>query len=739
MVESNEIKKYKAGVGYNYTGQAKYWEPFKNMIKSKSAWLDMARDFNLNFTPSLIGIRWDLNRQFGALRPREVYVPGTIPSPFKIPETYDKFFTFDRHYNYRWDITRSLNFDFEALNNSRIDEPNGRIDNEAKKDTVRTNLFDGGRNVLYNQRADFTYTLPTSKLPLTDWTTANLAYKTTYSWIGASRLAINLGNTIQNSNAKAATVDFDFNRLYSKFRIFRALEQQANNAPKPPAPNNNNPQPDTSKTKKKRDPNELPELNGFVKAIGKIITSVKRLNFTFSEGATSFIPGYADSTQHLGQNWNSMAPGFDFILGKQPDSNWLNKASQKGWLSKDSLQNNLIRQTFDQQYTATAQLEPVRDLRIDLNLSKSFNRTYSELFKDTLGNGNFSHLNPYSGGGFSISYIAFQTLFTKTNPNLISETFQKFQDNRIILSERLGLANPYSQVQGPDGYYLGYSRYSQDVLIPAFIAAYTDKDPSQVALLKTGETNVRSNPFSGYLPKPNWHLEYAGLSRIESLSKVFTSFTLTHDYKSTLSMNSFNSNLLFQDQWGLGFPSFIDTVSNNFIPYFLVPNITMQEQFAPFVGIDFSLTNQLSVRFEYIKNRTLSLSLIDYQLSEMRSTGINLNASWRVRGFSLPFNLNFFSKTSDSTSKRSESDVKFTIDFSIRDDITSNSRLDQTNAFATNGQKVIIINPSIDYVLSNRIQLKFYFDQQRRIPYISSSAPMTNTRAGVQVNISLAP
>ncbi|HEX5026388.1 MAG TPA: hypothetical protein VFV68_14005, partial [Agriterribacter sp.] len=95
--------------------------------------------------------------------------------------------------------------------------------------------------------------------------------------------------------------------------------------------------------------------------------------------------------------------------------------------------------------------------------------------------------------------------------------------------------------------------------------------------------------------------------------------------------------------------------------------------------------------------------------------------------------------TSDSTSKRSESDVKFTIDFSIRDDITSNSRLDQTNAFATNGQKVIIINPSIDYVLSNRIQLKFYFDQQRRIPYISSSAPMTTTRAGVQVNISLAP
>jgi len=737
LVENNEIKKYKAGIGYNYTGQVKSWEPFKNMFKSKSAWLAMVRDFNLNFTPSLIGIRWDVNRQFGALRPREVYVPGTAPSPFKIPETYDKFFTFDRHYNYRWDISRSLNFDFEAMNNARIDEPAGRLDNKAKKDTVFKNLFKGGRNVLYNQRADLTYSLPTSKLPLLDWTNANLAYKTTYSWIGASRLAISLGNTIQNSNAKSATVDLDFNRLYGKFRILRALEQQGDNAPKPP-PAAGNQKTDTSNTRKKRDPNELPELNGFVKAFGKLITSVKRINFTYSEGATSFIPGYTDSTKYLGQNWGSMAPGLGFILGKQPNSGWLDRAAQKGWISRDSLQNNLTRQTFDQQFSATATLEPVRDLRIDLNVTKTFNRTYSELFKDTIGNGQFGHLNPYAGGGFSISYIAFQTLFKNSDPNLISETFQKFQDYRLIMSERLGVKNPYSQVKGSDGYYLGYSRYAQDVLIPSFIAAYTNKDPNQVSLLKTGGTNVRSNPFSGYLPKPNWHIEYAGLNRIESLNKIFTDFTVTHDYKSTLGMNAFNSNLLFQDRWRLGFPSFLDTTSNNFIPYFLVPNITIEEKFSPLLGFNFSLKNQVSVRFEYIKSRTLSLSLIDYQLSEMRVSGISFNGSWRVRGFSLPFNINLFNKTSDTTSKRAESDVKFTIDFSVTDNITSNSRLDQANAFATQGQKVITINPSIDYVLSNRIQLKFYFDQQRTIPYISSSAPMVTTRAGVQVNISLA-
>ena len=73
----------------------------------------------------------------------------------------------------------------------------------------------------------------------------------------------------------------------------------------------------------------------------------------------------------------------------------------------------------------------------------------------------------------------------------------------------------------------------------------------------------------------------------------------------------------------------------------------------------------------------------------------------------------------------------------ITDEATSNSRLDQPNAYGTGGQKVITIQPSIDYVLNNRINIKLFFDQRRVIPYIQTSAPNSNTRAGVQVRISL--
>src|SRR5690606_33351491 len=163
-------------------------------------------------------------------------------------------------------------------------------------------------------------------------------------------------------------------------------------------------------------------------------------------------------------------------------------------------------------------------------------------------------------------------------------------------------------------------------------------------------------------------------------------------------------------------------------------NISIQEQFAPLIGIDMSFTNQFNLKFDYIKQRQLSLSLVDYQLSEVRSTEYTFGAGFRKRGLRLPFKLPF----SKSDSKKLDNEINFRMDFRVRDNVSSNSRLDQNSSFATNGSKEITISPTSDYYISNRVNLKFYFDQRRVNPYISSSAPTVDTRAGVQVRISLA-
>ena len=727
LIEKNEVTRHRAGLGYNYVAQPAYWEPLKKM-KRKSPWLGLIRDFNLNPKPSLLGFRADVNRQFGSFRPRSIGTPKGL-----IPETYDKYFTFDRFYNLRWDLTKGLNVDFSAINRAWIDEDSGKLDNGEKK-RMWDNFWRGGRTISYQQNTNISYVLPTSKLPLIDWTTVRVSYVANYNWLAASLLARNLGNTLSNGQQKNATAELDLASLYQKSRFLRAFEEESPTPP--PVPQQKNPADTASKAKKKRDKSEPLQLGKGIKFVGRLFTSLKRVSVNYTESANSTIYGYTDSSRNLGMNFKTMAPGLDYVFGRQPDTNFINKLAQKGFLTADPNFNYQNRQDYSQKLSINAQLIPVRDLTIDLNLDKSFGKAYSELYKDTLGySGNFARLNPYAAGSFSVSYISFQTLFEKSNPNEVSETFRKFEEYRIIMSARNAVRNPYSKdgsgnvIQNADGFYKGYGRYAQDVLVPAFIAAYTGKNPNTIALTRQSNPNIRSNPFSGIKAKPNWRLTYNGLTRMRGMEKIFTNFTITHGYNSTLSMNSFNSALLFEDPLRVNYPGFLDTLTGNFMPYFLVPNITISEQFAPLIDLDMQFTNQLTARFEYKKSRQLSLSLVDFQLSEARSTEFTIGAGFRKRGaFS-------FIKWKG---KPLENDASFRLDLSLRDDATANSRLDQTQALPTAGSRIILINPSIDYVISNRVNVKLYFEQRRVEPKISSAPPITNTRAGLQIRISLA-
>jgi cell surface protein SprA len=160
--------------------------------------------------------------------------------------------------------------------------------------------------------------------------------------------------------------------------------------------------------------------------------------------------------------------------------------------------------------------------------------------------------------------------------------------------------------------------------------------------------------------------------------------------------------------------------------------VSISERFEPLIKIDVTTISQFNFNFEYRKSRQLSMSLIDYQLSESRSTEWILGMNWRKRGFNLPF------KLPGGKGKKLQNDLNLKLNVSVRDVSVSNSRLDQSNAYGTGGQKEITIQPAVDYVLNNRINIKFFFDQRRVTPYISTSAPITNTRAGVSIRISLA-
>ena len=790
LIERDEMRRTRGAIGYAYAPQVQPVEPFRKMIKSNSPWLAWIKDFNFNYAPAQMSFRADVFRQFGATRPRNVG-----GGPYQIPETYNKYFTFDRYYVLQWNLTRSISIDFNAINNARIDEPAGRIDTKTKKDSVRQNLFKGGRNTTYAQDVTINYNVPTAKIPFLSWTSVRASYNTKYNWLAASLLARPLGNTLSNTQTRSLNGELKFEDLYNKSRFLRAVyagstagqnqnsggsigsdgkggkgekgdkagagnkknREQADAGSGRPKSNSEMQSGEDGpkyrydtirnkkgkvirikkrKIKKPKLPKvmkPLPEVGAVPSFIAQLATSLKRVGIQYTEDFGTSLPGYMDSTVLLGSNLRSGQPGLSYIFGYQPDTSWINRFGSKGLLSRDSLVSAMIQQRYNQRLNLTAQVTPFRDFNIDLNLDKTFDKQYSELYKDTTGSAGLARLNPYAMGSFNVSYISFQTLFDPFDPNQVSQTFKTFEANRRLISGKLGGLNPYQSGVDADGYARGYGRYAQDVVIPAFLAAYTDKDPLSIRSVRNNNPNLRANPFSGIKPLPNWKVTYTGLSRIAGLDKIFTNFSIRHGYRSTFSMNSFNTALLFADPLRVGYPSFRDTLTGNFIPYFLVPNISIQEAFEPLIELDMTFTNQISTRFEWRKSRQLSLSLIDYQLAENRSTEYTFGFNWRKKG--LPF---FQNLKIGKNGTKLDNDVTIRMDFSLRDDATANSKLDQGTAFGTGGQKVIRLAPSIDYVLNNRVNLKLYFEQNRNIPKISSSFPITNTRGGVQVRISLA-
>jgi cell surface protein SprA len=752
------VVKHRGSIGYTFNNTAKTYQPFAKLIKTKSPWLNLIKDFNFSPTPSLISYRTIFDRQFGEYTPRIVNsFDGTTE---KVETTYDKYFTMGRIFNLRWPVTRSISLDMIANLNSRIDEPDGLIDTKEKKDSIVRMLIRGGRNTLYNQRFTARYDLPTSKFPMTDWILASYNVSTNYNWIGASRLFTSFGNTIENTLSHQVNAQFNFNSLYNKSKFIRTALSNAK-----PTSNPSNPLSNQLVTKKQdalngltgkaRDSafkiwkearkqeriamrvlkaNEVMNIAGPVKSLVSLLTMVQNASLDYAEIYNSRLPGFMSGVQFIDKDFNGFAPGFDYAMGKQPDSNWLNLQERKGLLTKDANFNMLFRQGFDQRLSARVMIEPIKTLIIDLKFDKTFTKEYSELFKDTTANmnGYRSHNNPLSAGGFNISYVALRTFFDKHDPNMISTQFIQFQKYRATISNRVAALNPYwNQKNDPNGYAIGYGKYAQDVLIPSFIAAYTGKDPQKVALLNQNNSSIRSNPFSGILPMPNWNLLYNGLTNILGLSNLFSNISLTHGYNGSLSMNSFNSSLLYADINRLSAPSFLDTVSGNFVPYFLIPNVTISERMEPLIGLNMTTVTQWSIRFEYKKSRLLALSLVDYQLSENNSTEWVIGTSYRKRGLKLPFRIPGLNNS------RLANDLTLRLDVAVRDVYNSNSRLDQSNAYGTGGQKEVTLQPSVDYVLSSKINLRFFFDQRRATPYISSAPPITNTRAGVNIRIAL--
>ena len=161
-----------------------------------------------------------------------------------------------------------------------------------------------------------------------------------------------------------------------------------------------------------------------------------------------------------------------------------------------------------------------------------------------------------------------------------------------------------------------------------------------------------------------------------------------------------------------------------------IDQINITEQFAPFLKLDLTMKNSMTTRFEYKKDRTISLSLSNSQITEVKGAEYLVGLGYRIQGVQLMFN-------GGNGQKQVNSDLDLRADISLRNNKTIIRRIQEESNQPTSGQSLITLKFSADYVINNRVNLKLFYDQVVTDYVVSSSFPTSNTNVGVSLRFTL--
>ncbi len=696
---SYDYRNYKGGITYSYQPRELNVQPFKNVGFLDSPWLRLIKDINFNLLPTSIIINGDINRSFTKtqLRNADLGIEGIDPY-------FEKSFTFDRSYALNWNLAQRLTFDYTANVNAIIDEPEGDINTDAKRDSVWNNFKSFGRIKNYQHRIDLTYTIPLDKLPATDWINSDITYSADYGWVaGAVGQSDTLGNVANNGRTINLTGKFDLVKLYNNIGVLKKINSPTRSRSRSrPDPN------DTVRRKKSID--EMPVVKGLLRAL----MSIRSVDFNYNKREGTVLPGYMPDVFLFGMDQGFENPGFGFIVGSQ-NPNIRQELAARAQYAPSEFLTNPFQQNKSVLFSYNALVEPFNDFRISLTGRKTFTENYQEIFRNDEDSDMFISINPNRTGTYNVSQIMIKTAFKRDDDDNNSPLFSDFEEFRGIIKNRLDAANDEGE----------YDINSQEVVIPAFRAAYGGIDPNEVDF----------SPFPDF-PIPNWSLNYRGLSNIASIKEVFSSINISHGYTSQYSVSNFVNSPLYTA--GLTLDNSINDFglaserneNNVLVPIFLTQQVVMTESLSPLIGLNMRTNNNWDINLNYSRERNIGLNLNNIQVTEQTSKSFQLTVGFAASGVAIPFRVN-------GRKERLPNELRFNMTLAINDGKTVQRRVDE-DPIVTDGIRVFRLSPTVDYNVSQALQLSLYYDRNVNDPKVSTSFLNARSSVGVRIRFSLA-
>lgn len=789
--EYDVTKLINGSIGYNYSQGAKSVQPLKSSgLNSK--YFAIIKDVTFYTSPSLLAYRWELDRDYQEVQKRNVTNPDYL-IPLSVTKDFYWNRYFDFRYNITRNLKFGFNAVTNARIDEPEGPVNKDLYPDEYKhwrDSVWSNIAKFGKAQNYQHNIDLTWQVPINKLPYLNFLTANASYKATYKWIrGSETEDFDWGNTIQNTNSQQINGMANLSTLYNKSKYLREMYDEynlSNNTRRNKSTTNSGGKTVTHSVSNLKfvvgEPLTIKHnlkttdisarafdskghhLKGMLKAIDEntaeytpsmasdnarivvtgtqaapekpkrnvakdmalmVLTSIKNLSASVSENNHTYMSGYMPGCHFMGTADGMSAPGFKFITGMQQRSFALN-AVEHGWTTTDSTFNDPYEMGRSQSVQFRATIELFKSLKVELNASRSRDWNMSEYYLFD-GGGFMGVYNTMESGSMSMTYNAIRTAFKKPSKKgeLDYDIYNEFLANRKNISvrrqrERLGRGATEASIgdERPDGGTDGYGMTSQEVMIPAFLAAYTGRNSSSI--------------FLDFVPglkeiSPNWRVTFSGLNNIKALKDKVRNIELNHSYTSKYTMGQFTTNLEWEKS-GDGL-SYIRDIDDNFVPQFDATTVSIAEQFSPFIGLSATFVNNMTASVNINKNRTLSLSVTNNQITESYGNEWNVNVGYRFDNLKL-----FVGKNSKGGFNNT---LNLTLGLSQSDQFTILRRIEEATNELASGTKTTTIKLSADYALSSKFNIQFYYDQSLAKPYISSSYPTNNVNVGFSMQLQL--
>lgn len=445
---------------------------------------------------------------------------------------------------------------------------------------------------------------------------------------------------------------------------------------------------------------------------------IRNVSFNYKDDYSMSLPGFMPEIgSAFGQRKidGLLSPGLDFAFGFIGDD-YLNKVHGRGWLLSNDSVTYTAQTNRSQDFQVKMTLEPFTDFKIDV--SASWSKTQAQRIQYM-----YQGMPRTHNGTFNMTTITIGSAFEarKASDNYASKAFDRFNENLSIIQQRVESqykGSRYPQQSSRPGQMYdpangGVSKYSADVMIPAFLAAYTGRDASSASL----------SIFPSLLSiLPNWSVNYSGLSKLDFFKTYFKSFNLTHSYKSVFSVGSYNSFSSYMEYMnGLGFIN--DVKTGNPVPSSMydVGTVSINESFSPLIGVNMTLNNGMTAKVEIRKTRVMNLSMTSVQLVETSSDDIVAGAGYKLT------DIKILGARPGTGRNKVSNDLNMTCDVSYRNQSALCRNISALSTQATSGNKAVKVSLAADYTYSKMITLNFYYDFQSNFPLVSTSSFPTST------------